>query len=217
MRTAQPSSAVPPTAEAGPPRVPSYPASIIVPMTDDNPLQRFDRSAAAAGAVFADVEPDQLDLPTPCAGWTVRTLLNHVVYGNQRFVREAAGKPPVDPAADHLGDDPADAFRESTAQLRAVFAAEGALDRVVPTPFGDAPARMLLEMRVVDMLLHGWDAAKATGQSTDLAPELATSLIESFRRMRASGRGAGMFGEMQPEPEGGTAADRLAAVAGRRP
>jgi uncharacterized protein (TIGR03086 family) len=88
-------------------------------------------------------------------------------------------------------------------------------DRIVATPFGEGPVTALVEMRTTEMLVHGWDLAKATGQSTDLDPELADSRIESFRMMRASRRGQGMFNDEQPAPADATAADRLAAAAGR--
>jgi uncharacterized protein (TIGR03086 family) len=74
---------------------------------------------------------------------------------------------------------------------------------------------MLVEMRTTEMLVHGWDVAKATGQSTDLDPELAEARIDSFRKMRAAGRGRGMFDDEKPVPPGAPAADRLAAAAGR--
>ena len=54
----------------------------------------------------------------------------------------ATGAGPVDRAADFLGTDPLAAFRTSLGDLRAVFAADGALARIVPTPFGEAPAKL---------------------------------------------------------------------------
>ena len=74
---------------------------------------------------------------------------------------------------------------------------------------------VLLNMRVNEFMVHSWDVAKASGQSTDLDPELAAQCMEDFRRLRATGRGAGMFADAQEAPAGATAADQLAAVAGR--
>jgi len=184
-------------------------------MTDE-PLARFDRAAAAAAAaVVAGVRPDQLDNPTPCTDWTVRQVLNHLVGGTRMFLALQTGGPPVDRSADFLGDDPAAAFNDGVADLRDAFAEEGALDRIVAAPFGPQPGRALVAMRVNEMLLHAWDVARATGQPTDLAPDLAAPAIEQFRAMRASGRGAGMFADPQPAPEGASPMDQLAAAAGR--
>jgi uncharacterized protein (TIGR03086 family) len=188
-------------------------------MAETNPLARFDRAAEAAGRVIAGVKPEQLDDPTPCTEWNVRQVINHIVGGTLFFVHAletgSFDRDSFDRSRDFLGDDPAAAFRDSVARLHERFAAPGALQQMVPTPFGVQPAAMLAEMRVTEMLVHGWDVAKATGQPTDLDPELAEERIEPFRAMRASGRGRGMFRDEQPVPDGATAADRLAALAGR--
>jgi uncharacterized protein (TIGR03086 family) len=185
-------------------------------MDELSPLTRFDRAASAAGTVFSGVKPEQFDDPTPCTEWTVRQLMNHVVGGNHQFISMLTGGGQLDRSLDYLGADPPAAFRESVARLRALFAAEGALERPTPTPFGERPGVVLLEMRVTEMMTHGWDLARATGQPTDLDPAVAERCIQAFRVMRASGRGADMFDEEQPAPDGASPADRLAAAAGRR-
>jgi uncharacterized protein (TIGR03086 family) len=184
-------------------------------MTETSLLARFDRATTAAGAVVDGVKPEQLDDPTPCTEWTVRQLVNHVVGGTRQFISMMTGGGQLDRSQDFLGDDPSGAFRASVAELRALFAADGALEKVVQTPFGPNPAATLVGMRVNEMLLHGWDLAKATGQSTDLDPELAESCIPAFKAARAGGRGKGMFADEQPAPDDAPPADRLAAAAGR--
>jgi uncharacterized protein (TIGR03086 family) len=183
-------------------------------MTND-PLARFDRAAAAADSAIAGVGPDQWDAPTPCTEWNLRQLLNHLVGGTKAFLSMQTGGAPVDRTADHVGDDPLASFRAAVAELRAAFGEDGALEKTVNTPFGEGPAAILVNMRVNEMMVHGWDVAKASGQSTDLDPELAAQCMEDFRRLRATGRGAGMFADAQEAPAGATAADQLAAVAGR--
>ncbi|MDP9370240.1 MAG: hypothetical protein M3Q03_18535 [Chloroflexota bacterium] len=69
-----------------------------------------------------------------------------------------------------------------------------------------------------ELLIHGWDLARATGQRTDLAPDLAERSLGSWRAWFGDRpRGAsGLFDPEQPVPEGAGAADRLAAFLGRR-
>jgi uncharacterized protein (TIGR03086 family) len=70
-----------------------------------------------------------------------------------------------------------------------------------------------------DQFAHGWDLARALGNSTDLAPELAAELLDEAQavvtpEMRGEdGRSA--FGPEQVPPAGASAADRLAAFLGR--
>jgi uncharacterized protein (TIGR03086 family) len=75
-----------------------------------------------------------------------------------------------------------------------------------------------LGLAITDTFVHTWDLAKATGQSTDLAPELAAVLLEQARAsIQDSFRGpeGAPFGAEQTAPEGASNADRLAAFLGR--
>jgi uncharacterized protein (TIGR03086 family) len=69
-------------------------------------------------------------------------------------------------------------------------------------------------------MTHGWDVAKATGQSTDLDPELAAELLEGARlAIPDAFRGPDTqapFGPEQPVPANATNADKLAAFLGRK-
>jgi uncharacterized protein (TIGR03086 family) len=181
----------------------------------DAPLDRFDRAAATATAVIDAVKPDQLDDPTPCTEWNVRQLLNHLIGGTKVFTANVSGGEPVDRSADHVGPDHRESFRAALTDLRTAFAADGALDAVYPGPLGEAPGHTLVRLRVNEMMVHSWDLAKATGQSTDLDPELAAQCLVDFTRLRESGRGAPMFAPMTESPAGASVADQMAAMAGR--
>lgn len=180
-----------------------------------SPLAQFDRAAAVADGVIAAVQPDQLGDPTPCTEWNVRQLINHVVTGNLSFVAIVAGSPPPDRSKDHLGDDPLGAFRQTVRDLRAAFEADGALARTYQTPLGEGPGALLVSMRTAEMTIHSWDIAKATGQSTDFDPELAEQVLRSVRPAFPADRGGSPFRPEQPAPPDASAADRLAAFAGR--
>ena len=92
-------------------------------MTDvDAPLARTlgdDRAALAhLGTVVDRVTAADLALPTPCAGWDVHALLDHVVGGNLLYARAASGEAPdwSTRSDDHLGADHRGAYaRSSTA------------------------------------------------------------------------------------------------------
>jgi uncharacterized protein (TIGR03086 family) len=180
-------------------------------------LTNFDRAAAAAGAVVDAVRSDQYASATPCDKWTVRDVINHVTSGNLRGVAALSGTEPPDRAADVSGDDPRGAFHRSVSEVRAALTEPGALETVIPTPLGDQPGMFVAHMRINELIVHSWDVAKATGQSTDIEPELAEGVLGMWRarladQPRAEG---GPFGlEQEPLP-GATAADRLAAYLGR--
>src|SRR5260370_1365174 len=87
------------------------------------------------------------------------------------------------------------------------------LSRSFQLPFGTLPGAAFIGLRTTDVLTHAWDLAQATGQSTDLDPELAAEALEaSQERISPAFRGPGRpFGEQQPCPEGRSKADELAA------
>lgn len=178
-----------------------------------DPLNAHQRAQAAFAAVLANVGRDQLAAPTPCSEWTIGDLIDHVLVGNQ-MVGRAAGineQPPARP------EDLAEAHRVGADAAQAAFARPGGMDAVFEMPFGQFPAQLLIVMRTTDLLTHAWDLAAATGQSTDVDPELATAQLTLVREVvRPELRGPGKpFGAEQPCPPDRPPADQLAAFLGR--
>ena len=177
-------------------------------------LERFGRAAALVDGIVARIRPEQLGDQTPCTEWTVRDLLTHVVANQFAFAEWAkAGGGHPDTGAYTLPDDYVAAYREGAGQVKAAFAAPGMAGRMYRTPIGEGPGTLLVELLFNDTFLHGWDLARATGQPTDFPEDLVASSRSALGQApRVEG---GPFGPVQPEPESGTAADRLAAFAGR--
>jgi uncharacterized protein (TIGR03086 family) len=186
-------------------------------MMDAVVLTDFDRALAAADAVVAGIEPGQWAAPTPCTEMDVRAVVNHVVWGNLMFAALARSEPPPDRGADHLGDDPLEAFRRAGRELREAFAAPGALESVFTAPFGTAPGSAIVHVRIVELLAHGWDLARATGQQLDFPDDLAERTLAATRHQLAA-RPEGPDAPFGPEvkvPDDAAAIDRLAGFLGR--
>ena len=85
-------------------------------------------------------------------------------------------------------------------------------------PFGEIPGQVFIGMRTSDVLTHAWDLATATGQSTDLDPELAAEQLAAVHAfVGPQFRGPGMpFGDEQPCASERAPADQLAAFLGRK-
>ncbi|MEV4057644.1 TIGR03086 family metal-binding protein [Amycolatopsis sp. NPDC049688] len=181
------------------------------------PLDEFDLAASTVGSLVSAIRADQWALPTACAEWDVRAVVNHLAHGNAKVAFWAGSGPPA-PDGDYLGEAPASSFAASVAAARAVLASPGLFSRQVTTPLGEVPGVFLVHMRVNEYVVHGWDIADATGVSTDLVPGLAEQALEQWRaRFGAAPRQpGGPFGpEVEPAPDA-TAADRLAAFLGRK-
>src|SRR5664279_760261 len=130
----------------------------------------------------AAVTDDQWQLPTPCDGWTVHDLANHIVAGNLWAAELGSGSSIAEVGSaldgDMLGTDPVDAYDRSAASAAAVFEAPGALDRPCAVSYGPVPGSVYAGHRFIDVLVHGWDLAAATGQATDLDPQLVEACWE---------------------------------------
>ena len=184
--------------------------------------ESLERAIASSKAVLQGVKADHLDGPSPCESWTVRQVLNHLVGGQDFFTTAmTGGKPSIEQGADFGSGDYNLAFAEATTASLAAFQSPGALEKMVTLPWGEMPGGALLGLAATDTFVHGWDLAKATGQSTDLDPELAEELLigskaniqDAFRGPDGSGA---PFGPEQQAPANATAADRLAAFLGRK-
>lgn len=183
-----------------------------------DPLDYFDRAAAAVGKIVNSVEDDQLTLPTTCPLWNVRTVINHIALGAARVAAWVTGDPAPPWETDYLGTDFRADVAGAIARARAAFAAPGALNAEVEAAFGPATGALLVTMVVNEFLTHGWDVADATGQSTDLDGEVAElALAASSNRFAGVPRPpGGPFGPEQPAPREASSADRLAAFLGRQ-
>lgn len=183
-------------------------------------MNRDDLAAAFASTrtVLANVKPGQLDDTTPCASWTVRQLINHFV-GGPRIMARLIGTGEWAPRdEDFCAGDVVAAYDETARQALAAFAGEGVLVRTFTLPFAELPGSFLMAMVITDQVGHGWDLARATGQSSDLVPDLAAELLAAAAvpdEFRGPDGSPAPFGPVQQAPEGATAADRLAAYLGR--
>src|SRR5215813_4186770 len=101
-------------------------------MTDDQ-MRLFAAATADVDRIIAGITPKQLDGPTPCTDWDVRTLLNHLVGGNRMFLAMATDAPMPDRSQSFIGDDPLAAYRTSVVDLTEAFSAPGFAEKTVTT------------------------------------------------------------------------------------
>jgi uncharacterized protein (TIGR03086 family) len=183
-------------------------------------MRTMDRLAlAAVGQQIAQVRPEHLAGPTPCAAWNLGELLRHLVSENHGFAAAAAGLPASWSTVD--SDDPYRAYQKSAAAVTAAFAAPDVDDRPVEVrEFGVFPGRVAMRMHFLDFLVHGWDVATAIGvpyrpddESTAAALAIASRLPDT---PDVHGPGA-PFGARIPMPAGTSDFERLLGLLGRSP
>ena len=178
-------------------------------------IEGLERACEAVGDLITRVGADQWTAATPCSEWSVRDLVNHVVEGNSVFAALVDAGPMPERGADHLGGEPAEAYRASTAVLRDAFGHPGVLQRSYPGPFGNGTGEQILQIRLADLLTHGWDLAQATANPADLPEDLAEQALAFIRRELASLPRPPRFAEPQPIDDTAPAIEQLAAFLGR--
>jgi len=121
------------------------------------------------------------------------------------------------PGEERRYDDPTAAFLAVAARTRTAFAAPGYLDTVADTPIGRQPGRTVVQHVVNELIAHGWDLARGTGQDTDFVPHIATEVLASWRAFFAEWDRAANpnFTAERVAPGGASSADRVAAYLGR--
>jgi uncharacterized protein (TIGR03086 family) len=187
-----------------------------------DPREIHQRAMAQTESIVAAVQPGQLGLPTPCTEYDVRALLSHTVGGLNRIalVGEGADALAVPARADGVPDDGwLAAYQRARARATAAWADDAKLDALVEVPWGKVPGRIAVSGYVQEILTHGWDLARATGQPTELDPELAAWVLAVAQRiLPPEPRGGEIpFGPVVAVPPDAGPYAQLAAWLGRRP
>src|SRR5690242_14165350 len=168
------------------------------------------------------IEPSQLSLPTPCSEWDVRAVLNHITGGAEMFATCVEEGSISDDrlgqliTGDNLGADYKAAFDTSAKHAMAAFDAPGAAEKMVKLPFGEMPASAAMHFAIFDVTVHALDLAKATGQSTDLDPEVLGTAFEIGKQgIQPEMRTEHVFDAEVSIADTAPLADRILAFAGR--
>ncbi len=182
-------------------------------------IELHDHALAATTTIVANVDAAHFANATPCDEFDVRALLNHMVGGNYRFVRIAAGEPgdSVPATGDFVHDDALPPYRASAEALSEAWRDPARLEKTVHLPFGEFPGAFALGVHTVETIVHGWDLAKATGQPTELDPELHDVAWQNSKDIDESFRGPGRpFGPAVKPPSGASDTEKLMAWLGRQ-
>jgi uncharacterized protein (TIGR03086 family) len=180
----------------------------------------LDRALDQVSGQLGRLAPDQYADPTPCTGWTVATLAEHLVVDLSRFTEAAQGqRPDWSSPPPRVDEDVPTAFDQGAATLRTAWREVDDLDVLVSMRIGDVPRSFVLDQQLAEFAVHAWDLDRASGHNGQLDEELAESALAWARQtLKPEFRGEGKaFGAEVPVPAGAPATDRLAGFFGRDP
>ncbi|QFR01287.1 TIGR03086 family protein [Streptomyces phaeolivaceus] len=185
-------------------------------------LTRHAEAQDLFGARVHAVRDDQWGSGTPCAEWSVRDLVNHLVSEQlwvPSLVRDGCMIEEVGDTfeGDLLGPDPAVSWDTAAHSAREAFGAPGALERTVHLSYGDTPATAYCAQMVADLVVHTWDLARAIGADERLPGVLVRFAAEEIAPYAGELEKSGLFGAPVEPPARADAQTRLLCLLGRRP
>ena len=184
--------------------------------TTGTTAERWRRLADDLGRRVDGVPPGRWDDPAPCEGWVARDVVRHLVEWMPALYFPAVDLPV--PAIPSVDDDPAAAWRATDAAVSALLADPALAGRPTSTRAGDMTLEALVAMTgLMDLLVHTWDLARATGQDETIDGEEAAAFLAGIEPWDAALRSSGQYGPRVPAPDGADAAAGLLAFTGRRP
>lgn len=163
-----------------------------------------------------------LDLPSPCAGWNVRSLLSHTVASIDAFAAGVdGGSGPTESelfsGTDILGATPLAVVERSVERSQRAWATITDWRLPVTTVLGEMPAKQAIGIITYSTLVHSWDLAVAVDRQIEFA-EAEAALGETVgAQLVPALRPQSLFGPaVQTEPTA-TPTQRVVAFAGRNP
>jgi uncharacterized protein (TIGR03086 family) len=175
------------------------------------------------------VTGDQLADPTPCAGTPVAGLLDHLMGLSQAFTWAAqkttppegsGGGPPSPVSAEHLDPDWRDELPQRLTALVQAWRDPKAWEGMAEAGGVRLPAGAMGAVALDELVLHGWDLARATNQPFNCDPASTAAVLEFTRASAQPERAAmreGLFGPVVDVPEDAPDFDRALGFAGRDP
>lgn len=174
------------------------------------PLVAAEAALAALQPVLRNIKPADGRAATPCSEYDVDALVDHLLEA-LGGLGAIAGARVSSPAQDSCED------RVSTVAGDVIDAWKSVdLGGTVQTPGGDRPADFVVRIIALELVLHGWDLAQATGQVLHIADSLVSYVRELTKPVIEAVRGTS-FKPALDAPADASPIDAFAAFAGRRP
>jgi uncharacterized protein (TIGR03086 family) len=176
---------------------------------------------AAHRSVLGRLTADDLARPSPCSEYTVGEVGEHVVRSMVLLAAVAGAS--VDGAS--VDGASVDGSAEGLLDERVTVTAEAALaawrrrglDGSVAVGRSTLPASLAVEIIPLELLVHGWDMARATGSEIDVPPEVAGYVLGRARSLVTSDKRGRSFAAEVPAGPSATVVERLIAFTGRQP
>ena len=173
-------------------------------------VELLERSLGYTRVTLVGVTEARLWAPTPCRDWTLRDLLAHMDDSLDAFTEAAGGSVALTrgPAAHRAA-----VLQQKACALLGLWSGQGPPG--VRVGGVDLATDLLVATAALEIAVHGWDVAQATGARTPIPDELARHLLPVAHRVVSDTDRGIRFAEALPDPVEAPADVRLRAFLGR--
>ena len=173
--------------------------------------------------VLAGVTDDLLTAPTPCTEYSVGDLVDHidqVSLGATALARqdiEALNRPATSSDAAHLGPDWRDEVTRHLRTLGEAWDDPAAWEGTGGVPGSDLSIETWVKITLTELVVHGWDIARATGQPFDLPGPTLQVCLDHVTAFVPNAPVPGLWGPPVDVAPDAALLDRIVAITGRTP
>jgi uncharacterized protein (TIGR03086 family) len=175
-------------------------------------------------SLLMGITDDHLGDPTPCPDWTVGDLLDHLIGLSWAFTQAAqkrtdapgTGSPPPPPSAANLSPQWRSRLPVVLEDLAIAWRAPSAWEGTATAGGVTMPAAAMGTVAMNELIMHGWDLARATGQEYFADPRILEQLIEFLSQGPPEGT-PGLFGPVVAVGEEAELLEQAVGLAGRNP
>ena len=179
-----------------------------------NIADRYRRLSSDFIAKVADVSPEQWSAPSPCAEWTARDVVRHIVDVHGLFLKLVSR--PFAPTV-RVDDDPLGAVQEAVAIVQADLDDPVRVGEEFDGYFGRMSFAAAIDRFIcADLVVHGWDLARAAGLDEAMRPDEVAAVRATMDGFGDSLRQPGVCGPAVDVASDADDQTKLLAFLGRR-
>jgi uncharacterized protein (TIGR03086 family) len=190
------------------------------------PMVELGPAAQRMADLIEDVPDELLGGPTPCPEYTLGDLVDHIRLLTLAFTAAArkdtagmtSGRAPGD--ASNLGDGWRTQIPRDLAVLAEAWRDPAAWTGMTKAGGIDLPGELAGIIALDELVVHGWDVARASGQDFDQDHESLEAVHGFVKQFSGAGQEAareGLFGPEVPVPDDAPLLDRIIGLTGRDP
>ena len=185
-------------------------------------LERYRRRADRLESLIAATADHQWSAQSPCEKWDARDVVGHIVMMHDVMLHPVHRIPSPGPT---VAEDPLAAFRRARSDVEALLTDRDVAASKTSTPAGELTVSDMVDQVVSqDLVHHGWDLAKATGQDAAMDPDDVAELLPVVEALPpemyepgAYGPDSEVLGPKVSVPHDASPQDRLLGLLGRDP